>query len=384
MKLKNIIALMAIAGLLGLAGCKPKETTITGQVVISDKIKAVTQARLEARQRDITNAESLVQTCQINVSNEEQNVKDAQKQFATVKNEYDQFMATQPLLTNAVYVKIKKDLAFRTGLIPSQQQTIQSLKDEIIQTSRPGQRVWVQTSPGKGYWSNPDETARIALNQADKIYLVNAKNVLTNTYAQIKADQRALEKLEYGVDEFQANKLHAAESLLNTAKSRLTQAQSKLDTAKTHLETIKNVITIWQGDVQISIIKSIAFKYKEVTAGPEGLVETRPARLTITVNVQNLSSTKKIDFRTWHGSGFSVDRDNATLTDNYQNEYKMFQDTTTPESHPIYPGDWFQEDLNFEPPVNNIQWLHLELPAKNFGGDGMIRFEIPASGITFH
>ncbi len=55
---------------------------------------------------------------------------------------------------------------------------------------------------------------------------------------------------------------------------------------------------------------------------------------------------------------------------------------TTLEPHSIYPGDSFQEFLEFEPPVTNIEWLHLELPANNFGGVGMIRFEISANKIV--
>jgi hypothetical protein len=33
--------------------------------------------------------------------------------------------------------------------------------------------------------------------------------------------------------------------------------------------------------------------------------------------------------------------------------------------------------LIFEIPVQNTQWLHLELPASNFGGDGTLYFQIP-------
>jgi hypothetical protein len=210
------------------------------QVAISDKMKATKQAVLATHQRDIADAESQVKTCQINVSNEEQNFEDAQKQFDPVKQEYDQFMAAQPLLTNAVYVKIKKDLNFRTGLIPSQQQAIQILQQETQKSSHPSGSTPVFN--GRYGWQNVpnDDTVRAALYQANHIYLANAKKDLANTYAQIDADQQALAKMENGVDEFQANKLHNAESLLDTAKSRLTQTQSRLDTAKSHLENIKN------------------------------------------------------------------------------------------------------------------------------------------------
>jgi hypothetical protein len=275
MKLKSLI-LVAIVGVIGLAGCKPKETTIPGQVFIatsgrenirlgavevllierqqvtnylqkrqavnSDKKKLATRAMLETRQRDVANAESQVKTCQNNVANEEQNVEDAQKQFDPVKKEYEQFMATQPLLTNAVYVKIKKDITFRTQIIPSQQQTITFLEEEVNKPYLP--QTWVQDYNGvngtSGHWAGATQAEQLIEKQAVGKRLTDAKNDLDNTYARINADQQALEKIENGVDEFQANKLHDAESLLNAAKSRLTQAQSRLDAAKSHLETIKN------------------------------------------------------------------------------------------------------------------------------------------------
>ena len=275
MKLKSLI-LVAIAGVIGLAGCKPKETAISGQVfiatsgrenirlgavevllierqqvtnclqkrqaVISDKMKLATRAMLETRQRDTANAEFDVKARQNNVTNAEQNVEDAQKQFDPVKKEYDQFMATQPFLTNAVYVKIKKDLAFRTGLIPSKQQNIGFLEQELEKPY--SAQTWVQDYNGphgtSGHWAGSSQAEQAEQKQAAGKNLADCTNDLANTYAQINADQQALEKIENGVDEFQANKLHDAESLLNAAKSRLTQAQSRLDTAKSHLETIKN------------------------------------------------------------------------------------------------------------------------------------------------
>jgi hypothetical protein len=196
MKRKSLI-LVAIVGVIGLAGCKPKETTMPGQVfiatsgrenirlgavevllierqqvtnylqkrqvVISDKMKLATRAMLETRQRDTANAEFDVKARQNNVTNAEQNVEAAQKQFDPVKKEYDQFMATQPFLTNAVYVKIKKDLAFRTGLIPSQQQTISYGEEEVNKPYSP--QTWVLDYNGingtSGHWagSSPAEQA---------------------------------------------------------------------------------------------------------------------------------------------------------------------------------------------------------------------------------
>jgi hypothetical protein len=234
MRLKTLIALAAIAGSLGLAGCKPKETTIPGE--------------LEARQRDMATAEFQVKVCQTNITIEEAAVDSAQQQFNQAKTNYDRFMATNPLLTNAVYVKIKKDLSVQTGLIAYQQQAIKGREDAVERSSHPGTPTWIvdegtyRDNRGiirhRGHWKQPDEGARIALNKACRGYLANARNELANAYAQLNADQQALVKIKNDVDTFQANKLHDAESLLNTAKSHLTEAQSNLAAAKSHLETI--------------------------------------------------------------------------------------------------------------------------------------------------
>lgn len=78
--------------------------------------------------------------------------------------------------------------------------------------------------------------------------------------------------------------------------------------------------------------------------------------------------------------------DSSLIQDNFQNKYRKYEKSESDydsdsRTISIYPGKEFQDYLAFEAPIKNIQWLHLELPAKNFGGEGMIRFEIPASEI---
>jgi hypothetical protein len=204
--------------------------------------KAKAKAAMEARRNQIASLETEIATLQINVTNEEQNVEEAQKQVDQAKVKYDQFMAAQPLLTNAVYLKIKKDIPFRTGLIASQQQTRKFLEEEVNKPYSP--QTWVEDYHGvngtSGHWvgSTPAEWAE--QKQVIGNRLADAENNLANAHAQINADQQALEKMENDVDEFQANKVHDAESLLNAAKSHLTETQSSLAAAKSHLETIKN------------------------------------------------------------------------------------------------------------------------------------------------
>jgi len=103
-------------------------------------------------------------------------------------------------------------------------------------------------------------------------------------------------------------------------------------------------------------------------------VFTLDGGIIIDLNVKNLSDTKKINFSTWNGKDLGQKRDWATLTDNFGNEYKRKNPSSWVDS--IYPASTKTDRLEFEPPVKNIQWLHLELPAENFESSGMIRFEI--------
>src|ERR1039458_7771267 len=111
MKLKSLI-LVAIVGVISLAGCKPKETTIPGQVFIAtsggenirlgavevlliekqqltnylQKRQAIiASANLEARQSAMASAKSEIASLQINLTNAVQNVEEAQKQVEQAK-----------------------------------------------------------------------------------------------------------------------------------------------------------------------------------------------------------------------------------------------------------------------------------------------------------
>jgi hypothetical protein len=110
---------------------------------------------------------------------------------------------------------------------------------------------------------------------------------------------------------------------------------------------------------------------------------------SIKLNLFDLSKTKKIDFTSWRGKPFSATRDYAILTDDNGNVYKKIDfgtknvglgDSKIEQS--IYPQQSSRDFVVFEQPVSNRKWLHLELPAENFGGSGMIRFEIPNPNFT--
>lgn len=111
--------------------------------------------------------------------------------------------------------------------------------------------------------------------------------------------------------------------------------------------------------------------------------ESKDALLSIRIEIKNLSAGKKLDFETWRGGDFIFSENYASLSDNYENTYKRASSTpiggVSYES--IYPGKSITDVLVFEVPVDTIKWLHLELPARNFGGEGKLRIEIPASMI---
>jgi hypothetical protein len=138
--------------------------------------------------------------------------------------------------------------------------------------------------------------------------------------------------------------------------------------------------TVMQGDIKVTMSEMRA---GQATLG--GMRITRQRFLYVNIVVQNLSTTKKIDFKTWRSSELGFEDSPATLADNFGNKYKQQSPPRVFEGHDdeksLYPNDKFSDVLYFEAPVQNIQWLHLELPAKNFGGEGMIRFEVAIKNI---
>lgn len=145
-----------------------------------------------------------------------------------------------------------------------------------------------------------------------------------------------------------------------------------------------------QGDVQIQVARA---KVDYVLVNDPTSMSDEPARsndpqLIITIELRNLSITRKLDYRTWAGRSISFERDFATLEDNFGNSYKRvnFGFMSTPvartESSSIFPKKTITDVLIFEPPIDAAIHLDLELPAKNFGGTGMIRIRIPMTQVA--
>jgi len=140
---------------------------------------------------------------------------------------------------------------------------------------------------------------------------------------------------------------------------------------------------VQQGDAQVQVVSVGVGKVslKDMFGDSQ---QSTDDLLMIRIKVTNTSAGKKLDYRTWRGANFSFGEDFGSLTDDYGNTYKRitFGASTKPtgavESESIYPGKSISDVLVFEQPVEAMKWLHLKLPAKNFDGDGMLRFEIPS------
>lgn len=107
--------------------------------------------------------------------------------------------------------------------------------------------------------------------------------------------------------------------------------------------------------------------------------------ISIKLEISNTSQTKKLNYRSWDGGRLAIERDYATLRDNFENTYKRisFGATTRPVgaikgSESIYPEKSITDVLVFEIPVGRATHLDLELPAANYGDEGFIRIRIAA------
>ncbi len=139
-----------------------------------------------------------------------------------------------------------------------------------------------------------------------------------------------------------------------------------------------------QDGVQIQVVTAEVgyVSVNDPTSMSDEPSQSNNPQLVITIKLTNLSVTKKLDYRTWAGGRMSFDRDFGTLQDNFGNSYKRvnFGIMSTPvgrtQSSSIFPKKTITDVLIFEPPIDAAEHLNLELPAKNFGGTGMIRIRI--------
>jgi len=139
-----------------------------------------------------------------------------------------------------------------------------------------------------------------------------------------------------------------------------------------------------QGDIEMQVISVSVGKIPLKAGYDESARTSKDELLAIELKLTNRSRTKKVEYSTWMGRDFTLSRDSATLGDNFGNRYKRidfgFGATVVgrTDADSIYPGKTLVDVLVFELPIDSVEHLNLELPAKNFGGTGMLRVRIPA------
>jgi hypothetical protein len=161
---------------------------------------------------------------------------------------------------------------------------------------------------------------------------------------------------------------------------------------------------IQHGDVRVQLT-SVAVRnvrLKDVL-GEDSVSPTK--NLTIGVLIQNTSPTRKIDFLGWSGvaaTGLTLaemlatgegSKENradtppapaASLRDNFGKLYKRVSLDFGAQipgqirtATPVDPGGSLEDLLVFEPLIDNVEFLQLELPAAAFGDTGVLRLQIP-------
>lgn len=135
------------------------------------------------------------------------------------------------------------------------------------------------------------------------------------------------------------------------------------------------------GDVKVKIISA---EIDFVMGKTFNEFKSEEKLLKITVRITNANPNKKVEFEGWGKHDFSFD-DSPSLKDNFKNSYKLINfgigarvdGQVRIES--LYPDKPLTDLLVFEAPLGNMEYLVLELPNKNIGGKGSLKFKIPSS-----
>lgn len=171
----------------------------------------------------------------------------------------------------------------------------------------------------------------------------------------------------------------------NTPEADTTGGQSPPSAPEPEWASARNAVR--QGDIELRVTRVLAGKVPLRSGFDEGESSSKDNLLAIHLEMVNRSQNKKLEYRSWLGRDIAFSRDYATLRDNFGNTYKRisFGFSTEivghTESESIYPGKSLGDVLVFELPIDTAEYLRLELPAENFGGEGMLRLQIPADMI---
>ncbi len=138
-----------------------------------------------------------------------------------------------------------------------------------------------------------------------------------------------------------------------------------------------------RGDVEVKIL-SVTKGYPVFSRKLKS--QSPPEKcLLLTVQLRNMDSARKVEYRSWSGRGAM--RGRLRLTDNMKNTYRakdfgraIVKGQFTSKS--IYADEPIEDLLIFERPVGRAEYLLLELPAAAFGQPGALYFKIPKEMIV--
>ncbi len=157
----------------------------------------------------------------------------------------------------------------------------------------------------------------------------------------------------------------------------------------------------WSDARRFTLLKNeVKTKVREVVYGPvrtrdqaRRVVEDEEQKfLTVYLSLRNIGERTR-QYRSWYGSLFRVEgkQRTAELVDDLGQIYPLhkFTGVTAIQGHvseaPLYRSEQTRDAIVFAVPEQAdraaISSLHLELPAAAYGGEGILRFEIPVDMI---
>ena len=165
---------------------------------------------------------------------------------------------------------------------------------------------------------------------------------------------------------------------------------------------------ITQGDIKATIVSAKVEKISLENADPSSLKRGKPQPMfRIRVAIENNSADKIVEFPGWMGLGDLLGGQvgqllggelgkaaqsaaaTAVLADNFGNAYKQTSALritgaaqTLGKDTSIRPGKRGEAELVFDPPLDHIEYVRLELSPGGFSGTEPLRFQIPKVTIT--
>ncbi len=143
---------------------------------------------------------------------------------------------------------------------------------------------------------------------------------------------------------------------------------------------------VQQGDIRVSVTGVSVNRVPLLALGSEKTSSDQ--LIMIRLRIENVGTTRKVEYKSWSGGASILPDAVAALTDNLDNTYKRInfgfgtQVVGQITSESVYPEKAIDDVLVFEPPISAAEFLKLELPAAAFGGTGQLRLKIPKSMIS--